>query len=349
METTFQINNRQVGEGQPVFITAELGLNHNGDPKMAREMIRIAAETGIDAVKLQVFKAESFISGDLAKAKHQKESLNSDESVFDMWKRLELSENDLFELKEFAQTLGLVFYASAFDSQSIDLLDKLSVSVFKVASGEVTNLPLIKKMAEKGRPVLMSVGMATLGEIEAAIEAIRQTGNERVALLYCVANYPVQLENVHIRRINKLRQIFNLPVGYSDHTTSPWSCIASIGLGASFIEKHFTLNKDQPGTDHALSADPREMKTIVEGVRAVELSLGNDRWEPLETEKEGRFLFRRGLVATTLISKGTVITEDMLTTKRPAQGIQPAHMELVIGRTAKRDISNGSAVRWDDV
>jgi sialic acid synthase SpsE len=338
-----------VGENQPVFITAELGLNHNGDPNVAREMIRIAAQTGVNAVKLQVFKAESFISGNIEKAKHQKESLDADETVFDMWKRLELSENDLFALSEYAKNLGLVFYASAFDVQSIDLLHRLSVPVFKVASGEVTNLPLIRKMAQKGCPILMSVGMATLGEIESAIDVIQQTGNKQVALLYCVANYPAQLGNVHIRRIRKLRQIFNLPVGYSDHTTSPWSCIASVALGATFIEKHFTLNKDQPGTDHVLSADPTELKFIVDGIRAVELSLGTDRWEPLDTEKEGRFLFRRGIVAATFISKGTPITEEMLTTKRPAEGIQPGMLDILIGRTAQRDITSGRPITWDDV
>jgi N,N'-diacetyllegionaminate synthase len=349
VDKVFRLSNWQVGEGQPVFITAEMGLNHNGDPKLAREMIRMAAQTGVDAVKFQVFKAESFISGDITKAKHQKESLDSNETVFDMWKRLELPENKLIELSDYANSLGIVFYASAFDTQSVDLLDKISVPLFKVASGEVTNLPLLRKMAEKGRPILVSVGMASLGEIETALNAIRETGNMQVALLHCVANYPASLEHVHLRRIGKLRQIFNVPVGYSDHTTSPWACIASASMGASFIEKHFTLNKNQPGTDHILSADPAELKTIVEGVRTVELVLGNDQWEPLETEQEGRVLFRRGIVAATFIPKGTIITEHMLTTKRPAHGIQPSLFNVVAGRVAQRDISNGAAITWDDV
>jgi N,N'-diacetyllegionaminate synthase len=349
VDKVFQLGSRQIGDDQPVFITAELGLNHNGDSELAREMIRMAAQSGVDAVKFQVFKAESFISGDIAKAKHQKESLDSGESVFDMWKRLELPENKLLELSDYAKSLGMIFYASAFDAQSVDMLNKLSVPLFKVASGEITNLPLLRRMAEKGQPILMSVGMASLGEIESAITAIRESGNTKVALLHCVANYPARFEDVHLKRIRKLRQIFNVPVGYSDHTTSPWACIASVGIGASFIEKHFTLNKNQPGTDHVLSADLAELKIIVDGVRTVELALGNDQWEPLETEQEGRVLFRRGIVATTSISKGMIITEDMLTTKRPAHGIQPSLFEIVVGRIARRDIFSGAAVTWDDV
>jgi N,N'-diacetyllegionaminate synthase len=349
VESVFRIGNKKVGKNQPVFITAELGLNHNGELALAREMIKLAAQAGVDAVKLQVFKAESFISGDLEKAKHQRESLDLNETLFDMWKRLELSESDLLELSEYAQQLDVVFYASGFDTESIDLLDRINIPVFKIASGEVTNLPLIRNIAAKGRPILMSVGMATLGEIEAAIAAIQQSGNHQVALLYCVANYPVSMEDVHLRRIKKLHQIFQLPVGYSDHTVSPWACVASVALGATFVEKHFTLNKNQPGTDHVLSADANELKMMVDAIRSVELSLGNDQWEPLAVEEEGRLLFRRGIVATTFIPKGMLITADMITTKRPAKGIQPGMLNIVTGRTARRDIPSGAPITWDDV
>lgn len=337
MQSVFQIGDRTVGIGQPAFVTAEIGLNHDGDPNLARQLVKAAADAGVDAVKFQVFRADAFVSG------------NVDKASFEKWQRLELSPDVLLELSNYARDLGVIFYASAFDSQSVDLLEELGVQVFKVASGEVTNLPLIRKIAEKQHPIIMSVGMASLGEIEAALNAIRQTGNEQVALLHCVANYPTELADVNLRRMEKLRQVFDVPVGYSDHTISIWPSVAAVALGAVFLEKHFTLNKNQPGTDHVLSADPAEMKAIVEGVRAVEAALGSDRLELLETEQEARIRGRRGLVAAKAIAAGTVITPDMVTAKRPATGIEPAHLEIVIGRMARRNIASDAPITWDDI
>ena len=349
MQSVFQIGDRKVGIGQPVFITAEIGLNHNGNPELARKLIKAAADAGVDGVKFQVFRADTFISGDIAKAKCQKARLDSNEMLFEMWQRLELSPTVLHELSIYARDLGMFFYASAFNFESVELLEELGVQVFKVASGEVTNLPLIRRMAEKHHPMIMSMGMASLGEIEAALNAIRRTGNNQVALLHCVANYPTELADVNLRRMEKLRQVFDVPVGYSDHTTSIWSSVAAVALGAVFLEKHITLDKNQPGTDHILSADPAEMKAIVQGVRAVEAALGSARLEMLETEQEGRTLFRRGLVAAKAIPAGTVIASDMVTAKRPATGIEPAHLEIIIGRMARRNIANGAPITWEDV
>lgn len=349
MQSVFQIGNRKVGIAEPAFITAEIGLNHSGDPDLARRLIKAAADSGVDAVKFQVFRTDSFIAGDIAKAKHQETNLNSDETQYEMWQRLELSADTLRSLSDYSRELDVIFYASAFDEESVDLLEALSVPVFKIASGEVTNVPLIKKIAEKQRPIIMSVGMASLGETESALNAIRKNGIDQVALLHCVANYPVELDNLNLLRIEKLRQVFDVPVGYSDHTTSIWASAASVALGAVFLEKHFTLNKDQPGTDHVLSADPVEMKAIVEGVRAIERALGSSRLELLETEREGRMLFRRGLVAAKSIPSGTVITSDMITVKRPAKGIAPMHLEIVIGRETLCDIEPGQPLTWQDI
>ncbi len=349
MQEVFKIGDRAVGLGQPAFITAEIGLNHNGDPEMAKRMIKAAAEAGVDAVKFQVFRAESFISGDIAKSKYQKARTDSDETLFEMWHRLELSTETLHELSDYARSQGVPFYASAFDSQSADVLAELGVPAFKVASGEVTNLPLLREVAKKQLPMLMSVAMASVDEIKTALDTISHTGNKRVAILHCVANYPARLEDANLKRIEKLRQTFALPVGYSDHTTSVWAPAAAVALGAVFLEKHFTLDKNLPGTDHMLSADPLEMKTIVDGVRAVEAALGSDKLELLETEREVRVLARRGLVATRAISAGAVITNDMVAAKRPATGIEPAQLENVIGRTARRDIAGGAPITWDDI
>ncbi|MGZ4965955.1 MAG: N-acetylneuraminate synthase family protein [Limisphaerales bacterium] len=349
MKDVFEIEGRTVGWQQPAFITAEIGLNHGGDAEVARQLIEAAADAGVDAVKFQVFRASSFISGDLAKAKHQKASLDSGETVFEMWKRLELSESELKSLRDCARARGVIFHASAFDRESVNFLSELGVGVFKIASGEVTNLPLIRATAETAKPIIMSVGMASLGEIENALQAINAAGNECVVLMHCVANYPAKSKDVHLRRIEKLREVFGTPVGYSDHTTAPWACIASIACGASFIEKHFTLNKNQPGTDHALSADVAEMKSIVAGIRDVEAALGKDDLRLLETEREGRTLFRRGLVATKQIDAGTVITAEMIAAKRPATGIEPQHFDIVIGRKARRVIPNGAPITWDAI
>ncbi len=349
MKDIFQIGRKTVGCGHPAFITAEIGLNHDGDPKLARQLVQAAADAGIDGVKFQVFRADSFISGDIAKAKHQRTSLTSDESLFEMWKRLELPSAELESLSEYARQLGVVFHASPFDQGSVEFLVRLGVPVLKIASGEVTNLPLIRRIAEAMKPIIMSVGMASLGEIEAALDVIRSTGNDEVVLMHCVANYPAELVDTHLRRIPKLRQVFGLPVGYSDHTISPWPCLAAVALGATFIEKHFTLNKKQPGTDHALSADTAEMKTIVQGIRVVEAAMGDERLSLLETEREGRILFRRGLVASQAIASGTVITADMINAKRPATGLEPEHFDLVVGRRARRDLANGASITWDDI
>jgi N-acetylneuraminate synthase/N,N'-diacetyllegionaminate synthase len=349
MKNVFQIEQKSVGCGCPAFITAEIGINHDGSPEAARELIRAAAGAGVDAVKFQVFRAESFVSGDIAKTKHQETVLGSDETVFEMWKRWELPPEELKKLCDYARSMGLVFYASAFDRESVELLNELSVTVFKIASGEVTNLPLIKTVAEHKRPIIMSVGMASLGEIEEAVDAIRAAGNEEAALMHCVANYPTEPADVHLRRIARLHQVFGLPVGYSDHTTTPWACVAAVALGAGFIEKHFTLDKNRPGADHALSADAAEMTEIVQGIRSTEAALGKAELALLETEREGRTLFRRGLVAIQDIPAGTVIAAGMISAKRPASGIQPKQIDLVVGRRASRDIPNGAPIRWSDI
>lgn len=349
MQKVFKIEGKKVGIGQPAFITAEIGLNHNGDPDLARKLIKTAADAGVDAVKFQIFKAETFISGKNGKAVNQEVRNSLEDSDMEMWKRLELAPEMVSSLKKYTGDLGMIFYASAFDSKSVDLLEDIGVQVFKVASGEVTNLPLIRKMAEKQHPIIMSVGMATLGEIERALNVVRESGNKNITLLHCVANYPTKIADVNLRRMKKLRHIFNLPVGYSDHTTSIWASIASAALGAVFIEKHFTLDKNQTGADHILSADPAEMKAIVEGVRCVESALGSDDLSLLEMEKDGRVLFRRGLVAAKSIPTGTVISHELVKAKRPAIGIEPSLIEIVIGRKARRGISVGSPITWDDI
>ena len=349
MQKVFQIGSRSVGEGQSTFITAEIGLNHGGEPHQAKQLVTAAARSGADAVKFQIFRAESFVSRDTERTKDQKASVSSDETPFEMFRRLEMPPELLGELHDLAHKSGLILYGSAFDSRSVDVLAAMDVEVFKIASGELTNLPLIQKAAEKQKPMIMSVGMAALGEIEEALTVVHKAGCERVALLHCVANYPTEYINVNLRRMERLRRVFDVPVGYSDHTTSNWVSLAAVALGASFVEKHFTLDRSLPGPDHALSADPADLKALVEGVRAVESSLGSGSLGRLETENEVRKLARRSLVATRTIPTGDTITRDSISAKRPEGGIEPKHLELIIGRTARREIRTGSPVTWEDV
>lgn len=349
MENSFSVGNRQIGAGHPAFITAEIGINHDGDPAAARRMIQAAAQAGADAVKFQAFRADAFVSPKLAKSSHQEAALGAGESVFEMWQRLELSERDFRMLAEYAAELGVIFYASPFDAESVDMLAEIGAPLYKVASGELTNLPLIRRMAQKGLPMVLSVGMASLGEIEAALGVIYASGNRHAALLHCVANYPADPGNVHLRRITRLRQVFGVPVGYSDHTLSIWPSIAAVALGASLLEKHFTLDKTMPGCDHALSADPADLRALVEGVRAVEPALGSEDLTLLENESEGRILFRRSLMAACDIPAGAVLTAAMVAIKRPASGIEPAHLDIALGRTARRDIPAGDPITWRDV
>jgi len=349
MPEIFRIADREVGPGRPVFITAEIGLNHDGDPSKARDLVAAAADAGVDAVKFQVFRAESFVSGDIEKARHQKAALRESETLFEMWSRLELDMDELACLRDEAHRRGVLFYASAFDADSVDGLISLGVPLFKVASGEVTNLPLLRHTASKGLPILMSVGMASLGEIEEAVATLRDGGCPAVGLLHCVANYPPEVDTIHLHRMATLARSFDLPVGYSDHLPSPWASIGAAALGACFLEKHFTLRKDRPGTDHALSADPSEMKMIVQAVRELERALGSEVWEPLPSEAEGRTLFRRGLVARRDIPEGTPITAEMVTAKRPATGILPRDLPRLLGRKARRAIVAGAPMRWEDV
>lgn len=349
MKKEFPIGSRQCGSSHPAFITAEIGLNHNGDVETALKLIDAAAESGVDAVKFQVFKADSFVSGDIEKAAHQKKTLEEEETLWEMWKRLEFSKDDLVRLMERAAHHDLCFYASPFDEESVDLLVAMGAPVMKVASGEVTNLPLIRKMAETGLPLIMSVGMASLGEIEAAIEAASHGGCDQLALLHCVANYPAELKDTNLARMAELERTFGVPVGFSDHTVGHFASITAAALGATFIEKHFTLDRDLPGTDHTLSADLAMMQEIIAGVRAAEEAIGSPSLSLLDCESEGRTLFRRGLVTTTAIPAGTVVEAAMLGAKRPATGITPGLRDVVIGRQAKQDIPAGAPVTWEDI
>jgi N,N'-diacetyllegionaminate synthase len=328
-----QISGKTIGEGCPAFIIAEAGINHNGKLKQAKELVKRAKEVGADAVKFQTFKAESLCS---RKSKH-----------FELFKSLELTRDEWARIGETAQDLGIMFFSSVFDEESVDLLDCLDAPAFKIASGDLTYLPLLEYVAKKHRPIILSTGMSTLAEVDEALETIYSTGNKDVVLLHCVSNYPTNPEDVNLKAMNTLEQVFGLPAGFSDHTVGTVIPVAAVSLGARAIEKHFTLDKDLPGPDHRLSLDASEFKEMVTSIRMVEQALGDGVIAPRKSEAEAIRSGRRSIIAKKRIPAGATITQDMLKIARPGTGIEPRFIDIVIGRAAKKHISEDQALTWD--
>ena len=329
--------------GNRTFIIAEAGVNHNGYVELAMKLIDTAKDAGADAVKFQTFKAENVVVKDAQKAEYQKETTGKG-SQYEMIKKLELTEYDFKELADYAKKRDILFLSSPFDKVSVDLLDDIDVPVFKIASGEITNFPLLKHIAGKGKPIILSTGMATLGEIEDALRVIRDVGADYVVLLHCVTSYPAKMEDVNLRVIETLERAFKLPVGFSDHTLGITVPIAAVSLGAVVIEKHFTLDKNLPGPDHKASLEPDELKEMVVAIRDVEKALGDGIKLPTKEEEKIKKVARRSVVAKVDIPKGTTITEDMLDVKRPGTGIAPKYWHSIVGRKAKENIKTDEII-----
>jgi N-acetylneuraminate synthase/N,N'-diacetyllegionaminate synthase len=327
------------------FIIAEAGVNHNGDINLAKKLIDVAKDAGVDAVKFQTFKAENVVVKDAQKAEYQKETTGKG-SQYAMIKKLELIDYDFKELADYAKENDILFLSSPFDKESVDLLDEINVPVFKVASGEITNFPLLKHIAEKGKPIILSTGMATLGEIEDALRVIRGVGVDDVVLLHCVTSYPAKMEDVNLRVIKTLKLAFELPVGFSDHTPGIIVPIAAVSLGAVVIEKHFTLDKNLPGPDHKASLEPDELKEMVVAIRDVEKALGDGIKLPTKEEEKIKKVARRSVVAKIDIPQGTTIAEDMLDVKRPGIGIAPKYIDIIVGKKAEENIRKDEIVTW---
>jgi N,N'-diacetyllegionaminate synthase len=330
-----KIANRLIGEGEPCFIIAEAGLNHNGDVNLAKELINAAKEAGADAVKFQSFKAENVVTRKAPKAKYQKQTTSSVESQYEMIKKLELSAGNFEELAFHAQRNGIMFLSTPFDNGSVDLLDALGVPAFKIASGEITNLPLIKYIAQKGKPIILSTGMCSLAEISEALQVIQSEGTKEILLLHCVSSYPTKMEDANLKAMGTLRDAFKLPVGLSDHSLGITIPIAAVALGACVIEKHFTLDKGLPGPDHQSSLEPEELKQMIKAIREVEKAMGDGNKMPTEEEKQIQRVARRSIIARVNIPKGTIITEAMLGIKRPGTGVEPKYLNKVIGAVAR--------------
>jgi N,N'-diacetyllegionaminate synthase len=344
-----KIDDRLVGEAEPCFIIAEAGVNHNGDVNLAKRLVDVAKEAGADAVKFQTFKAEELVTEAAEKAGYQKETTSSEESQFEMIKKLELSGRNFKEISAYAHRKGIIFLSSAFDKGSADLLDKLGVPAFKVGSGEITNFPLLKHIAKKKKPIILSTGMSTLDEVEEALTIIRNQGAKEIILLHCVTNYPAKVEDTNLRAMETLRQTFKLPVGLSDHTLGITIPIAAVATGACVIEKHFTLDKNLAGPDHKASLEPDELKHMVKSIRDVEKAMGDGIKRPTKEEEKNRKAVRKSIVSRIDIPKGAVITEEMLVIKRPGDGLEAKYMSLIVGKKAKKNIKVEEAISFSKV
>ena len=311
---------------------------------MAKKLIDVAKGAGADAVKFQSFKAENVVTKTAQKAKYQKQTTGSSESQYEMIRKLELSDADFKKLALYAQKKGIIFLSTPFDKESVDMLDELGVPAFKIPSGEITNFPLIRHIAKKGKPVILSTGMSTLQEIDEAVQVIKSEGIKDIVLLHCVTAYPAKVEDMNLRAMQTLESAFKLPVGLSDHTIGITVPIAAVALGAVVIEKHFTLDKSMPGPDHQASLEPKELKQMIKAIREVEKSLGDGNKSPTAEEEEIKKVARRSIVARIDIPEGTIINEEMLTIKRPGTGIKPKYLDKVVGKVAKAMIKRDELI-----
>ncbi|MBP3403449.1 MAG: N-acetylneuraminate synthase [Alphaproteobacteria bacterium] len=317
-----------------VYIIAEAGVNHNGSVEIAEKLIDSAAQAGADAVKFQTFIATAGVSRFAEKAQYQKENTTTSESQLEMIKKLELPFDQHRHLMEYCRKRNIQFLSTGFDFESINLLKSLNIPCMKIPSGEITNLPLLRQVNEYMHPVIMSTGMATLNEIKEALAVLKDC---KVSLLHCTTEYPCPYEGVNLKAMQTMRDAFHLPVGYSDHTKGIEVPIAAVAMGATIIEKHFTLDRNMEGPDHKASLEPDELKAMVTAIRHIEAALGTGEKEPAECEKKNMAIARKSIVAKRAIKKGELLTEENLTVKRPGDGVSPMKWDEIVGTTAQKD------------
>ncbi len=338
---------------EKITIIAEAGVNHNGDIKIARQLIDAASKAGADFVKFQTFKTEYLVSKEAKKAEYQAKNVkNSDLSQFGMLKNLEMSEQMHLELLDYCKKRKIGFLSTAFDEESADFLETLELSFFKIPSGEVTNKPYLQHIARKQKPVILSTGMADMDEIEAAIEVITAVGlpSNEITILHCNTQYPTPYKDVNLMAMKTIHEKFGMKVGYSDHTLGIEVSVAAAALGASVIEKHFTLDRNLPGPDHKASLEPSELRSMVSAIRNVELAISGDGVKhPSESEAPNIPIARKSLHLKRNIKKGDRIGDDDLIALRPGDGISPMLIDQIIGRVVIRELSKGSKIAWSDL
>lgn len=327
-----------------VLIIAEAGVNHNGDIKLAYEMVKAAKKAGADVIKFQTAKPELVISRFAEKAEYQKQATGNEESQLEMCKKIHLKFDDYIPLKQYCEEIGIKFLSTPFDLESIEFLDKLGCDLWKIPSGEITNYPYLRNIARTGKPIILSTGMCNMEEIREAVSLLKENGAGEIRLLHCTTEYPTPYSDVNLNAMNTMKKEFGLDVGYSDHTVGIEIPIAAVAMGATIVEKHFTLDKNMQGPDHKASLEPHELETMVKSIRNIQLALGDGQKKVANSEKKNIAVARKSIVAKIDIKKGEVFTENNITTKRPGTGISPMSWNDVIGKVATRDFGEDELI-----
>ena len=327
-----------------VKIIAEAGVNHNGDIIIAKKMIDFAKEAGADYIKFQTFIPENLVSKYAKKAEYQKITTASNESQLQMLRKLMLSENEFIEISDYCEATSIGFISTPFDLESVGFLNSFNMDFWKVPSGEITNLPYLVEIAKTGKPIILSTGMSNLDEIDEAISVLKDNGAGKITLLHCNTQYPTPMEDVNLNAMLTLKDRYNCDVGYSDHTLGIEVSIAAVALGATVIEKHFTLDRNMEGPDHKASLELKEFKSMVSAIRNIEKALGTGNKVASPSETENKDIARKSIVASRMIKKGEVFTKDNITAKRPGSGISPMRWYNVIGAVAKRDFQEDELI-----
>jgi N-acetylneuraminate synthase/N,N'-diacetyllegionaminate synthase len=332
-----------------VFIIAEAGVNHNGNLDLAFQLVDKAVEIGADCVKFQTFKTENIVTKTSPKANYQMLVTDKTESQFEMLKKLELQKDDFRKIKDYCTSKGIQFLSTPYNPEDANLLNELGVEAFKIASGQLVELPFLKHVARFGKQMIISTGMANLAEVFAAIEAIRSVGNNDIIVLQCNTDYPSKIDDTNIKAMITMREALGVRVGYSDHVPNNYACYAAVALGAEVIEKHFTLDKNMEGPDHSCSLEPHEFSQLIDGVRNIEKCLGTGIKTPSQSEINNTFGMRRSLVARTDLKAGQMLEEKHFGFKRPANGLSPNYLEQLIGKKLKKDMAQDEAFTFEAI
>jgi N,N'-diacetyllegionaminate synthase len=327
-----------------VYIIAEAGVNHNGNPELAKNMIDKAKEAGADCIKFQTFISKNIVTKNANKAEYQLHQTDANENQLAMLQKLEMSFDDFIELDKYCKAQGIKFLSTPFDFESIEFLASINMEMWKIPSGEITNLPYLIRIAKMHKPIILSTGMSSLKEVEEAMNVLRKNGSGEITLLHCTTEYPAPYTDVNLKAMDTLKEKFHVPLGYSDHTKGIEISIAAVAMGATVIEKHFTLDRNMEGPDHKASLEPSELKAMVRAIRNVELAIGSGRKTSVESEQKNIIIARKSIVASQSIKKGDIFTEDNLTVKRPGNGISPMRWFEVLGQEAIRDFEEDELI-----
>jgi N,N'-diacetyllegionaminate synthase len=326
------------------FIIAEAGVNHNGSLSTAKLLVDKAKESGADCIKFQTFISKNIVTKNAGKAEYQKQQTDSNESQLDMLRKLELSFDDFIELNNYCLQKDIEFLSTAFDFESIDFLNSLNMKRWKIPSGDITNLPYLVKIAKLNRPIILSTGMSTMDEVRFALNTFKNNGNSDITVLHCTTEYPAPYQAVNLKAMLTMKNEFNIPVGYSDHTRGIEIPIAAVAVGATVVEKHFTLDRTMEGPDHKASLEPDELKTMVSAIRNIEVAMGSGEKIPSESEKGNMVVARKSIIAKTNIKIGDTFTEQNITVKRPGYGLSPMRWFDVLGQKSKRNFEEDELI-----